>query len=146
MQNKFEIIQEYAKNINDPKAKEQFIKSVSDEDIGKFIQNKNKEHSSMMSAIQNIVPGSDAASLITNEIKPEALPATLSQLIDNQMKENENLKQAVSPNGFMSMGGVNSVTQNNFDSSKTNIMATKATVDNPDSTIKRFLSVYSVLA
>jgi len=146
LQNKFEIIQEYAKNINDPKAKEQFIKSVSDEDIGKFIQNKNKEHSSMMSAIQNIVPGSDAASLITNEIKPEALPATLSQLIDNQMKENENLKQAVSPNGFMSMGGVNSVTQNNFDSSKTNIMATKATVDNPDSTIKRFLSVYSVLA
>ena len=43
-------------------------------------------------------------------------------------------------------GNISTVTQNNIDSSKTTVMAARATPNNPDITAQRFLSAYSVLA
>lgn len=146
IKNKIELIQKYAEDIKDPKAKEQFIKSISDDDVRNFIQTKNKEHSSMMSAVQKTVP-SDAGSLIQSDITPESVPSTLAQMIESQMKENEVLKEKTSLGRSMGLGaGINAVTQNNIDSSKTTVMAARATPNNPDITAQRFLSAYSVLA
>lgn len=147
VKNKFDLIQDYASNIKDSKSKEEFIKSVTDDDVRKYIQTKNKEHSGMMAAVQKAVPGTDASTLLQSEITPTSIPSTLAQMIETQMKENESLKEKSNLKmNIPGAGNISTVTQNNIDSSKTTVMAARATPNNPDITAQRFLSAYSVLA
>lgn len=101
----------------------------------------NKAGSSAVEAVQKNMPG-----ILPGDVSPQVNTSNLSNMMEEKMKENEGLKyqqQMMNRSMGMPVGGINSVSQTNIDSSKTNVMAARARPDNSDQTF-RYLFANSV--